>query len=774
MAHARLALPAAVAWAVLAVLIGLPAALPWVTAAAWVLAGVAVLGALLVAPSRTRLVLLATVLCAASAALMLGSAVAGGGARHPATLVDAAQAGTIVRATATVTQTVHEGAPRFRATLLHGTAGESQFSGSVPVLVFGSVAEGAAIGAQVTVTGTLTATEAGQSEGFLLFARDRVELVSGPPWYLRWAHNLRMRLLDAATALPGDGGTLLPGLAVGDTSAVDEGLDQAMKGSSLSHLTAVSGANCAVVIALVMMATAAMGLSRGWRIALSLIVLLGFVVLVTPEPSVLRAAVMAALVLGAIASGRPVRGLPVLSLAVLALLVFDPWLARSYGFVLSVCATAGLLVLAGPLARKLSKWVPYPLALVIAVPAAAQLACQPVLILLSPTLPTYGVIANVLAGPAAPVATVLGLAACVILPVVPIVGQALALLAWLPSAWIAAVAGFFTNLPGAQLPWPADGWGALLAAFILVLGLVGVLANGARAALWRSATASILALACACYLGVAVGEQVRARVAAPSDWVIAACDVGQGDAVLMRSAGKIALIDAGPTPEALNECLTTLGVGHIDLLVLTHFDLDHVGGSEAVAGRTDRLLVGPSSGADDDRLVQGLADAGAQVDQVSPGYTGVLGDLRWSVLWPPDPLGWVETGNPASVVLLFEGVGECAEACPRSLFLGDLGEEAQNGMLRAGPVGAVDVVKVAHHGSRDQSARLYENIQATVGIIGVGVGNSYGHPTDDILNVLGSTETVVARTDLHGLVLLSVRQGEFSLWSEHGTIGGAE
>ena len=64
----------------------------------------------------------------------------------------------------------------------------------------------------------------------------------------------------------------------------------------------------------------------------------------------------------------------------------------------------------------------------------------------------------------------------------------------------------------------------------------------------------------------------------PHEWTIAACDIGQGDAVLLRSGGAVALIDTGPDPGPLDACLARLGLAHIDLLVLTHFDLDHVGG----------------------------------------------------------------------------------------------------------------------------------------------------------------------------------------------------
>jgi len=130
------------------------------------------------------------------------------------------------------------------------------------------------------------------------------------------------------------------------------------------------------------------------------------------------------------------------------------WLPRDQGFALSVLGTAGLLVLARRLAQRLSAWLPRGLALALAVPLAAQLACQPVLILLNPALPLFGVPANLVAEPAAPVATVLGCLACLVLPWAPALGQVVVWLAWLPSAWIAAVARFAAGLPGAALPWP--------------------------------------------------------------------------------------------------------------------------------------------------------------------------------------------------------------------------------------------------------------------------------------------------------------------------------
>lgn len=736
-ADLRLGLPGVAAWVAAGVVIGVPGiALP-VAVGLWLAAGV-----LLTLRLRWSAV---AALAVAAAALCCTSIAIQAPGRLPAQLVTAADEGRQVTAIATTTATVLPGRGSFGAQLV--SVGDQRVA--VPVLVFGERPDHRiGIGATIELTGTLTTAEAGDDKSFLFFTESPPTLVADPPWFLDWANGLRSGFLSAATRLPGDGGDLLAGLAIGDTSAVSDQLDAAMKSTSLSHLTAVSGANCAIVIGLVMVAGGALGAGRSLRIAASVVVLVAFVVLVTPEPSVLRAAVMAALVLLALARGRPVRGIPVLALASIALLVSDPWLARSYGFALSVLATGGLLLLSSPLARVFGRWMPRWLALTIAVPLAAQFACQPVIILLNAALPTYGVIANVLAAPAAPVATVLGLAACVAVAVVPPLGTLLTALAWLPSAWIAAIARFFSTLPGAQLPWPEGLAGLGLLALVTALAIAAMLGRGRFAAFG-------LALCVVAYIALAGGNRVATLAGRPSDWQIAGCDIGQGDAFLVRSEGQVALIDTGPKPERLTKCLTELGISRINLLVLTHYDLDHIGGVQAVVGMVDRVFVGPNDRPVGDRIVDDLIAGGAQVEEVRRGPSGLLGDLRWSILWPPVRMAGLELGNPASVTVEFEPVGACQKGCLSSIYLGDLGEEAQNRVLAANPqLGRVDVVKVGHHGSADQSPAMYERLDATVGLIGVGVDNGYGHPTQTLLDILASVGTAAYRTDLDGMLLL--------------------
>lgn len=733
-------LPAALAcWVVAGVIVGAPEA-------ALAVAGLAAAagGMLAIAALRWRAVVPLALAAALAAAVAVTVAVVAP-LRAPAELVDAALGHRSIELEVVVGGRTVDG--RF-----HGVAA------GAPVLVFG---DGPAppIGSTVSLRADLEPTSPGEDVAFLAFPRDGIDVVAGPSPLLAAAHGIRSSFLASTRGLPEPGGGLLPGLAIGDTTRVPESLDAAMKASSLSHLTAVSGANCAIVVGAALAISALAGASRGLRVSIAALTLLGFVVLVTPEPSVLRAAVMAGLALGAVALGRPTLGVPLLAAAVVVLLLADPWLSRSYGFALSVLATAGLLLLSGPLAVALGRVLPDGLAGVVAIPLAAQLACQPVLLLLDPSLALYGVPANLLAAPAAPLATVLGLVACLLGALAPALGTAVAWLAWLPASWIAAVAELFAGMPGARGEWPLGVAGVVLLVLVEAAVLVAVLGSDRS----RRVARAVSLVALVAYVGAALGGGVVTWLSRPPDWQYAMCDVGQGDATLVRSGGAVALVDLGPEPAPLRECLDQLGIGRLDLVVLTHFDLDHVGGADAVVGRVGRVLAGPPGESADERLLAAFAAAGAIVERVDRGDRGILGGLAWEVLWPPPRAS--EPGNDASVALRWTCATEAP--CLTAVMLGDLGAEAQARLAGGARLGRVDVVKVSHHGSADQSGALYATLDASVGLIGVGADNDYGHPTASLLGTLAATGTVPLRTDEHGLLLVSPgeRPSEADVWT---------
>ncbi len=680
-------------------------------------------------------------------------------------------------------------------------------SADAPVLVVGTGAwAGVQPGEVVQAAGRLVRSRPGDDVAALLVARGPPTVTEPAGVVQRTAGSLRAGLRDAASGLPPDAAGLLPGLVVGDTSGLPPDLEEAMRAVGLTHLTAVSGSNVAIVCGAALLVAAAAGAGRTVRVGLAAAALAGFVVLARPDPSVLRAAVMGAVALLGLLVGRARRGVPALCAAVVVLCAADPWLARRPGFALSVLATGGLLLLAPGWARLLARRVPLPMAQAVAVPAAAQAVCAPVIALLTPQLALAAVPANLLVAPAVAPATVLGVAATLLAPVWPAGASAVAWAGGVGAWWVAVVARATAALPGASVPWPQGARGAL--PLVAVTGLL--VAGGALLARGRSGDAlgvgpterggrarragaaarrrpcgplaavpvagvtvvAVLVTAGLVVAGGLVGLAVQRRLAPqwpPSGWVAVACDVGQGDMFVVASGpGSAVVVDTGPDPRAARRCLDDLAVTTVDLLVLSHFHADHVDGLDGVlAGRSVRgaltsPLAAPRPAAR--RVAAALAAVSVPVTDGTTGVTGATGTLTWQVLWPPEATGGgpdpgpVEgtLANDASVVLAVQAPGL------RVVATGDLETEAQRALARSLPRDQVpvDVLKVAHHGSARQDPGLHERWDPRVALVSVGAGNDYGHPAPSTLGLLAGA--VVARTDQGGDVAVGVGGG--SLW----------
>ncbi len=770
-ADLRIAVPAASAWAASALLVGSPDRAVLVAVAAGVVAAVGIVvlfvrgigsgGAVSLAAVVTVVVTTALLVALVSVAVAVGQE-----RRSPAVLSDPGGRRAVQ---VTLDRDLERGARSVTGTL---TAADGATSLRVPVRVVPDGDAGApgrlAAGSTVHGTASVEQDDPGSPTAFVVFLRGSVR-VDRPTGLLAGTDRSRQAFVAVTADLPEPGAALLRGMAIGDRSGLDPATEAAMETTALTHLTAVSGANCAVIVGLVVLLGRALGLLRLVRAVVAVGFLLAFVVLVRPDPSIVRATVMAVVVLVVHLSGRPVRGVPLIALAVVGMLVVDPWYARSFAFALSVLATAGIVVLAPPLTELLARRVWPPVAAAVAVPVAAQVACWPVTILLAPQLPTYGVPANLLAEPLAPIVTVVGLGACVVAPVWPGGAAVLAAVAWVPASIVGQIARTASAFPGASAPWPVGPVGVVLAVLVCA---------GVAVAVFVGTSVRVrLLLVSAVVLVVGVGAvgvpRLVVRGSVPTDWTTAACDVGQGDAVLLRSAGAVALVDTGDEPELLRACLELLRVDRIALLVLTHFDRDHVGAVIEVQAAVTTALVGPVGRPADDRVVRGLRQAGVEVLRAAAGTSVDLGGVRADVVWPLPTSS--ESGNDASLVLHVRARDGDA-ATLSALLLGDLGEASQRRMRTSSSGGAgaapVDVVKVSHHGSADQDAGLYRALRARVALIGVGADNSYGHPTRRVLDVLAATGTAVYRTDLHGTVVVAPGADGPRVWTERSP-GGA-
>jgi competence protein ComEC len=618
--------------------------------------------------------------------------------------------------------------------------------------------------------------------------------------------NLRRAAADAlAEALPEPEAGLATGILVGLRDRVDRDLAAAFTTAGVSHVVAISGWNIAIVAAV------AGSLGRRRRSVVTIAAITAYALFAGASPSVVRAALMAAVVLLARESGRAGRAAAALAWAAVLLLLIDPGLVRDAGFQLSSLATAGLIAWATPL----TEWfealgggrVPRWLAESLGVSIAAQAATLPIVLASFGRLAILSPVVNLVVVPLVAPAMAAGLVAlaggAVVLAGGPsIAGAVLAAPGWVILRTLVAVVETGAGLPFASvtLEPPLDVGGALGA----VAGIYAVTwwarhrrqpdRHGKRptvapvapeprrvdqAAAPRGGVArraSLLALV----LSLAVAGAVVA-VRSPAVARVSVLDVGQGDAILVEgSRGGRLLIDGGPDPDRLLVALDRRippWDRRIDAVVLSHPHEDHVAGLPLLLARYRVYRVfepgmrGPGPGYA--AWARRLASPGSPFRlAIAAGDRLTVDEISLHVMWPVrgkvpvDPPDGGTGINNVSVVLLGE-VGP-----RRFLLMGDVEEEIDPSLVSGG-LPHVDLLKVAHHGSRTATTEPFvETVRPTVAVASAGAGNPYGHPAASTLKRLVATGARVLRTDRDGTVVATFATNAMTVRTE-GVAGTA-
>ena len=595
-------------------------------------------------------------------------------------------------------------------------------------------------------------------------------------------------------AMPEPEAGLAAGVLIGLRDRVDRELAADFTTAGASHVVAISGWNIAIVAST--LGALAGRLQRRRRAVLTALAIVAYVVFVGPSPSVVRAGVMAGVALLARELGRPGTAAAALGWAVTALLLVDPAWVDDAGFRLSVLATAGILAWGSSLSDRLSgarpgrlrRWI----AEILGVSLAAQAATTPIVLLefgrLSLVAPAVNLVVVPLVPPAMAAGTLALGAGLLVGAGMPAI---LAVVAGLP-AWILYAAIVGSVRAGASLPLASVELAApwdLIAAVLSLLAIIAIAhwgnrVLGAMRRVWltasgrRAAQAVVAGTAAARKHEHGRGTPRSTRLAAlllagstialavalshRSDGVVhvTVLDVGQGDGILVEGGrGGRLVIDGGPDPGrlllALDERLPPWD-RRIDILVLTHPHEDHVAGLATILARyrVGRVyepgMRGPGPGyrAWTAALTRGRPPRG----RLATGDQLRIDGIVFRVLWP-DPNAVPELPadggtaiNNVSIVLLGEFDGH------RILFAGDIEEGIDPELLRRG-LPQVDLLKVAHHGSRTAStAPFLAAVHPRVAVVSAGRGNPYGHPAPATIDRLHEVAGGTYRTDTDGSV----------------------
>jgi len=573
-----------------------------------------------------------------------------------------------------------------------------------------------------------------------IFVKSKVKILNNPNSISQLTFRMRSALRDSLQGLPVAAMGLIPGIVIGDRTFQSVELTTNMRSTGLTHLTAVSGANLAIVAALVLALCRRFGV-RGKTLWLIVALALAFfILLVRPSPSVLRAAVMTTVALAARASGNQSAALPSMGVAIGVLLIFNPFLATDPGFALSVSATAGLLLLApkieNHLMKHFSKRLEF-LAQMLAIPISATIYSLPIVVAISGQLSLVSVFANLIVAPVIAPITIVGFLMSLISIPLPQISHLLGVLISPFAMWIAGVANFCAGLPFSTLRW-SKGW---LGVFSLV-----ILAITIRIIFLTLRSFTFLKLPMILILILIIIFSTTKFGWPPKNWLMAVCDVGQGDGVVLSLGLNSAIvIDVGPDPTLIDNCLHELKVKNIELLILTHFHADHVEGLPGLLkGRKVQqvwLTTEPTPADEFTRVKNWLGDI--PNTQVYRGATFKSPSISFEVIWPDIKPILESRANNASISIVGSIYGH-------SFFsAGDLELASQEKVLER-LTGEVEILKVAHHGSKLQNQKLVEKLSPKLCLISVGVDNPYGHPAPVTLGLLSHNCRAIARTDHSG------------------------
>lgn len=559
---------------------------------------------------------------------------------------------------------------------------------------------------------------------------------------------------SVARAFPDSAVPLVTALITGDKTQLPDGVYSALRRSGLAHVIAVSGLHVSFLAGLI---TTLLGRRRRLSAVVGICLLFFFAAVAGNTPSVQRAAFMQAMLLIAPLADRENDPPTALSTVLMVLLVVNPYAAASVSLQLSFAAVAGIFLFTGPLCEKWGRKLPRKpksfwiklgcrTARVVIDSVATTLGAivftTPLMTLYFDSISLISPLANLLALWAVSLAFLGGLAVAVLGVFLPALAGLLAWVAALPVWYLQWVSAALAGLPFASVSVHSI---YLILCMALTYGLISLWV------LWRGPKGRIVVPVCLSTSTLCGALILQTAALTGGSLTVSVLDVGQGLSVALYSKGQTALIDCGgyDAGNTAADHFQSMGLSHIDLVILTHYHDDHAAGIPQLLERMDvGLLVLPDVEPDSAlraEIQKAAQAAGVETLLVTDGATAQLGEVELTI-YPP--LGSGDSNEEGLSVLGSAGDFDF-------LVTGDMDTTVEGRLVKYGNLPDTELLVVGHHGSRyAASEELLQAIQPELAVISVGY-NTYGHPAEETLGRLARYGCDIYRTDWSGTVTIT-------------------
>ena len=569
-------------------------------------------------------------------------------------------------------------------------------------------------------------------------------LLEKPLWTTpaRLRHYL-LHVIDSV--FPQDTAPFAKALLLGERSSIDYKTNTAFKLSGISHVIAVSGLHVTILFTLINL----LCLKRRYLVAaLGMPVLLLFAAVAGFSPSITRACLMQCLMMVATVLNREYDGPTELAFSCLVMLVVNPLVITSVSFQLSVGCMIGIYLFygrlqtyftskfagKGKLLPKLRHWMIAS----ISVTLSAMVVTTPLVALYFGAVSLIGVLTNLLA-----------------LWVISFIFYGIILVCILSSVWAGAASAI-----AALVSWPIR-YVLIVAKTLASFPLAAVYTTSVYIVIWLVFCYALLVVfffakerkplpfVCCAVIGLCVALGASVLEPLTDDCRMTVLDVGQGQCILLQSEGKSYLVDCGGSnaeeaADTAAEYLLSQGVLYLDGVILTHFDSDHAGGMADLLSRIPAEILFVPSSPDENGILPRLAPFTNQIIQLEENVKLTYENTEISIFGPVVP----NSDNESSLAILFSYKEYDI------LITGDRTGFGERVLLKTAEIPDLDVLVAGHHGSKTSTCEeLLHATKPEIAVISVGE-NSFGHPSQEVLDRLSAIGCVVYRTDLHGNIIL--------------------